>query len=112
MSDVIAVFPIEREDSLICHGAALRKATRRVSQLYDAVLAPCGLKVSQHSILSHIARAGAPSMTDLARLLVLDRSALAHNLKPWCEMVMSAPRATCATDAVAASRSPMPVARS
>ena len=81
MSDVIAVFPIEREDSLICHGAALRKATRRVSQLYDAVLAPCGLKVSQHSILSHIARAGA-SMTDLARLLVLDRSALAHNLKP------------------------------
>ena len=59
----------------------LRKATRRVSQL-DAVLAPCGLKVSQHSILSHIARAGAPSMTDLARLLVLDRSALAHNLKP------------------------------
>ena len=59
MSDVIAVFPIEREDSLICHGAALRKATRRVSQLYDAVLAPCGLKVSQHSILSHIARAGA-----------------------------------------------------
>ena len=75
-------FPIEREDSLICHGAALRKATRRVSQLYDAVLAPCGLKVSQHSILSHIARAGAPSMTDLARLLVLDRSALAHNLKP------------------------------
>ena len=82
MSDVIAVFPIEREDSLICHGAALRKATRRVSQLYDAVLAPCGLKVSQHSILSHIARAGAPSMTDLARLLVLDRSALAHNLKP------------------------------
>ena len=70
------------QDPLVCNGAALRKATRRVSQLYDTVLAPCGLKVSQHSILIHIARAGTPSMTDLARALVLDRSALAHNLKP------------------------------
>jgi len=69
-------------DPLVCNGAALRKATRRVSQLYDTVLAPCGLKVSQHSILVHIARAGSPSMTDLARIMVLDRSALAHNLKP------------------------------
>ncbi|GAB1833075.1 hypothetical protein MyNCGM70_59840 [Achromobacter xylosoxidans] len=70
------------QDPLVCNGAALRKATRRVSQLYDTVLAPCGLKVSQHSILVHIARAGTPSMTDLARAMVLDRSALAHNLKP------------------------------
>ncbi|CAB3656926.1 MarR family winged helix-turn-helix transcriptional regulator [Achromobacter pestifer] len=75
---VSAVVP----DPLVCNGAALRKATRRVSQLYDTVLAPCGLKVSQHSILIHIARAGTPSMTDLARAMVLDRSALAHNLKP------------------------------
>ena len=62
------------QDPLVCNGAALRKATRRVSQLYDTVLAPCGLKVSQHSILVHIARAGSPSMTDLARAMVLDLS--------------------------------------
>lgn len=77
-----APVPFNAPDPLVCNGAALRKATRRVSQLYDAVLAPCGLKVSQYSILVHIARAGTPSMTDLARAMVLDRSALAHNLKP------------------------------
>jgi DNA-binding MarR family transcriptional regulator len=65
-----------------CNGAALRKATRRVSQLYDAVLAPCGLRASQRSMLINIERAGNPTMTELAHALVLDRSALAHNLKP------------------------------
>jgi DNA-binding MarR family transcriptional regulator len=66
----------------ICNGTALRKATRRVSQLYDAILAPSGLRGTQRSILMHIGRAGAPTMGDLAAALVLDRSALAHNLKP------------------------------
>lgn len=66
----------------VCNGTALRKATRRVSQLYDAVLAPCGLRSTQRSILVHIARAGTPAMGDLAAALVLDRSALAHNLRP------------------------------
>jgi len=66
----------------ICNGTALRKATRRVSQLYDAVLAPCGMRGTQRSLLIHIARAGTPSMGALAAALVLDRSALAHNLKP------------------------------
>jgi DNA-binding MarR family transcriptional regulator len=65
-----------------CNGTALRKATRRVSQLYDTILAPCGLRSTQRSILVHIARAGAPTMGDLAGSLVLDRSALGHNLKP------------------------------
>jgi DNA-binding MarR family transcriptional regulator len=66
----------------LCNGTALRKATRRVSQLYDAVLASSGLRSTQRSILIHIARAGAPTMGELAAALVLDRSALAHNLKP------------------------------
>lgn len=65
-----------------CNGASLRRASRRVSQLYDAVMAPCGLRGTQRSILAQIARDTAPSMGDLARALVLDRSALAHNLKP------------------------------
>ncbi|MDR6955937.1 DNA-binding MarR family transcriptional regulator [Ancylobacter sp. 3268] len=70
------------KDPLVCNGAALRKATRRITQLYDTVLAPCGLSVSQRSVLVHIARAGEPTMTELAQSMVLDRSALAHNLKP------------------------------
>ncbi|MEP9365767.1 MarR family winged helix-turn-helix transcriptional regulator [Xanthobacter sp. VNH20] len=65
-----------------CNGTALRKAMRRVSQLYDSVLAPCGLKSTQRSLLIHIARAGTPTMGELSAALVLDRSALGHNLKP------------------------------
>jgi DNA-binding MarR family transcriptional regulator len=66
----------------LCNGTALRKATRRVSQLYDAILAPCGLRSTQRSILMQIARRKSPTMGDLATAMVLDRSALAHNLKP------------------------------
>ena len=53
-----------------------------MSQLYDAILAPSGLRTTQRAILNHIARAGAPSVGELAADLVVDRGALAHNLKP------------------------------
>jgi len=66
----------------LCNCTALRKATRRVSQLYDSALEPCGLRTTQRAILNHIARAGTPSMGDLAEALVMDRGALTHNLKP------------------------------
>lgn len=66
----------------LCNGTALRRATRRVSQLYDDVLAPCGLRSTQHSLLSQIERAGSPTMAELADALVMDRSALGHTLKP------------------------------
>ena len=65
-----------------CSCTELRKASRRLSQLYDAALAPCGLRTTQRAILSHILRAGTPSMGELAEALVIDRGALAHNLKP------------------------------
>jgi DNA-binding MarR family transcriptional regulator len=65
-----------------CNATALRKATRRVSQLYDAVLEPSGLRGTQRAILMHIDRAGTPSLGELAEALVIDRGALTHNLKP------------------------------
>lgn len=65
-----------------CNCTALRKATRRVSQLYDTALEPCGLKTTQRAILSHILRAGTPPVGELAEALVMDRGALTHNLKP------------------------------
>jgi DNA-binding MarR family transcriptional regulator len=69
-------------DNNRCNNAALRKATRRVSQLYDSMLAPAGLRSTQRSILLNISRFGNPTMGQLAASLVLDRSALGHNLKP------------------------------
>jgi DNA-binding MarR family transcriptional regulator len=66
----------------ICNCTALRKATRRISQLYDSALEPCGLRTTQRAILSHIGRAAKPSLGELAEALVMDRGALTHNLKP------------------------------
>jgi hypothetical protein len=43
---------------------------------------PCGLRSTQRSMLVSIARAGRPPMGEFAASLVLDRSALAHKLKP------------------------------
>jgi DNA-binding MarR family transcriptional regulator len=65
-----------------CNFTALRKAVRRISQLYDSVFAACGLRATQWSILIHVGRAGRPTQAELADSLALDRSALAHNLKP------------------------------
>jgi DNA-binding MarR family transcriptional regulator len=65
-----------------CNVTALRKAARRLSQLYDSMLAPTGLRSTQRAILVNVARHGSPTMSELAAALVLDRSALNHNLKP------------------------------
>ena len=39
-----------------CNCTALRKASRRISQLYDTALAPSGLKTTQRAILAQIGR--------------------------------------------------------
>jgi DNA-binding MarR family transcriptional regulator len=71
-------------DRSICNCAALRKASRRMSQFYDSVLAPSGLKSTQFAILSQIdRRKGEPTtIRNLAEALVLDQSTLGQNLRP------------------------------
>jgi DNA-binding MarR family transcriptional regulator len=67
-----------------CSAAALRMAARRISQFYDAYLAPEELKVSQYSVLSIAARRRElpPTVNELADELAMDRSTLGHNLRP------------------------------
>jgi DNA-binding MarR family transcriptional regulator len=65
-----------------CSCTALRKASRRISQLYDAVLAPSGLKTTQRAILAQIIRSEPATVGALAEALVMDSGALAHTLKP------------------------------
>jgi DNA-binding MarR family transcriptional regulator len=72
----------ERTQADPCSCTALRKASRRLSQLYDAVLEPCGLRTTQRAILFHIARSGVPLAGELAAALVMNPGALTHNLKP------------------------------
>jgi DNA-binding MarR family transcriptional regulator len=65
-----------------CNCTALRKASRRISQLYDAALAPSGLKTTQRAILAQISRSEPTTVGKLAEALVMDSGALAHTLKP------------------------------
>src|ERR1700728_3443109 len=64
-----------------CNCTALRKATRRISQLYDTALAPSGLKTTQRAILAQLGRSEPASVGQLAEALVMDVGALAHTLK-------------------------------
>jgi DNA-binding MarR family transcriptional regulator len=67
-----------------CNAGAMKKAARRLSLMYDAALAPSGLKSSQFGILSELHSRGAtlPTVCELAEELVMDRSTLGQNLRP------------------------------
>jgi DNA-binding MarR family transcriptional regulator len=72
-----------------CTCLALRRATRRVTQIYDAHMKPLGLRITQFAVLGQLAGTGSPepglaamSITALARRLGLDRSTLGRNLRP------------------------------
>jgi DNA-binding MarR family transcriptional regulator len=67
-----------------CHCAALRKASRHVSQAYDLALAPAGVKTTQFSLLAavHDGEKKALTISELAEVMVMDRSTLGHNLRP------------------------------
>jgi DNA-binding MarR family transcriptional regulator len=65
-----------------CYATALRKASRRVSGLYDEILAPTGLRSTQFAILGELTDGDPVTINELAHALVLDRSGLGHSLRP------------------------------
>ena len=65
-----------------CHCYALRQATRRVSQLYDRLLAPSGLRATQYALLIEVELRGPISLIPLADAMVMDRATLGHNIRP------------------------------
>ena len=66
----------------VCTYAALRRATRRMGQIYDEAVAASGLKSTQMSLLYQVRRLEQPAVRRLADELVMDISALGHTLKP------------------------------
>jgi DNA-binding MarR family transcriptional regulator len=68
-----------------CTCFKLRSLTRRVTQLYDQVLAPSGLRVTQYSLIASARRRDGmnpPTVSELAQRLFTDRTTLTRNLKP------------------------------
>ncbi len=73
---------------LACTNTAMRRAARRLGQIYDDALAPTGLKATQAGLLGQIAgvhdtgHEGWPTLQSLAERLAVSISALTHALRP------------------------------
>ncbi len=63
-----------------CVCNTLRMVTRAVTQLYDDVLRPSGLRVTQFSILAAIARMGEANLRVLEDTLAIDQTTLTRSL--------------------------------
>ncbi len=70
------------EASTSCNCQALRQAARRVTQLYDAALAPIGLRTTQYAILTTLRRPASWSIQQLADHMVMDRTTLGRTIRP------------------------------
>lgn len=64
-----------------CIGFNLRKATRSISQFYDELLRPVGIRGTQYSLLVSLQMSGTITVTQLAENVVMDRTTLTRNLE-------------------------------
>ncbi|MFS2205373.1 MarR family winged helix-turn-helix transcriptional regulator [Variovorax sp. Varisp36] len=65
-----------------CTSFKVRQLSRRLSQHYDAEVSKSGLKTTQYSLLSNLARIGPSRPVDLASELKMTASTLSRNLQP------------------------------
>src|SRR5688572_17808915 len=73
---------IPADSALDCNCFAVRAAARHVTQFYDRLLAPTGLRTTQFSILAKLARLGPLTINQLAAEMVMDRTTLGRNILP------------------------------
>ncbi len=83
----VSVDKIAARETANCTCSRLRRAGRRVTQLYDQALAPAGLTVGQFGLLAHLAirdaqKTGGIAIGDLADARGMDPTTLTRNLKP------------------------------
>jgi len=59
-----------------CNCSTLRKAARRISRLYDSLLQPTGLKITQYLILAALSETAGSAVNVLAERLDIERTAM------------------------------------
>ena len=64
-----------------CLCAVIRKAGRILTREYDHYLKPTGLKITQFSMLANITRNPGITVSELAKLLVMDQTTVTRNLR-------------------------------
>jgi DNA-binding MarR family transcriptional regulator len=60
----------------------LRRSARTITQFYDHMLAPSGLRATQFTLMTVVRRAGGLPFSSLADVLGMDRTTLTRNLRP------------------------------
>jgi DNA-binding MarR family transcriptional regulator len=60
----------------------IRRASRAVTQFYDEVVKPSGLTVAQLSLLRQLEMTESITISELAKIMRIDRTTLNRNMKP------------------------------
>jgi len=66
----------------LCPAFNIRAASRVITQIFDDILKPSGLQITQFAVLVGVVSFGSPTINQLAKGLVMDRTTLTRNLKP------------------------------
>jgi DNA-binding MarR family transcriptional regulator len=66
----------------LCPAFNIRAASRVITQIFDEILKPSGLQITQFAVLVGVVSLGSPTINQLAKALVMDRTTLTRNLKP------------------------------
>lgn len=81
-------FELKTLAELACTNSALRRASRRLGNLYDEALAPLAMTAAQLGLLAEIERCfqsdgqHGPTLQELAGRLAIQMSAVTHAMKP------------------------------
>lgn len=79
------VFP---KQPSICNCMNIRRASQAVTQFYDGVVKPSGLTISQLGLLRHVEMLEQTTISELAKIIRIDRTTLNRNMKPLTEAGM------------------------
>lgn len=74
-----------------CLAGRVRRLNRIITGLYDRALQPLGLKINQANILVMLSLTGGATASDIAKVLVMEKSTVSRNLermrkKGWIEV--------------------------
>jgi DNA-binding MarR family transcriptional regulator len=82
MKHIGEVFP---KQPSICNCMNIRRASLAVTQFYDGVVKPSGLTISQLGLLRHVEMLEQITISELAKIIRIDRTTLNRNMKPLAE---------------------------
>ena len=66
----------------VCACQKMRKASRKITRMYDESLRPAGIKATQFNVLTVVALKDEATLTELAETLGMERTTLSRNLGP------------------------------